>query len=288
MDEHIDKYRSYLKSQNLNETTIKNHIGNISNYLSDFKVERPYTDVGANIDSKYDSLSRRKNMCSSVSKYIGFLESNNGMSFKAYKELIKPVHDYLKSANDAWQSHAEEKNRSIGQDPDLIQPKQILKYLKDLDKNDRHLDYVLLHLMWHYQCRNLDMVGAVVQHGATEVQDGTFTDDNHNWFIIHNSGVRWIRNCYKTAKTYKQKVINITSKVFKRNISKLEHVLKPNDNMHRVITNATAGIGGLTESKIAKIYMLHNSSPEQLKKMRATRGTSVDTLVDNYNLSSVD
>jgi len=58
--------------------------------------------------------------------------------------------------------------------------------------------------------------------------------------------------------------------------------------MHRVITNATAGIGGLTESKIAKIYMLHNSSPEQLKKIRNNRGTSVDTLVDNYNLSSVD
>lgn len=281
MDEQMDKYMSYLKRQNLNEKTIKNHIGNISKYLDDFQVERPYTDVGENIDSKYDTLSRRKNMCQSVSKYIGFLEHDKGMSFKAYKELIKPVHDYLKSANNAWQSHAEEKNRSIGQDPDLIQPKQILKYMKDLDKNDRHLDYVLLHLMWHYQCRNMDMVGAVVQHGD-------FTDEEHNWFVIHNTGVRWIRNCYKTSKTYKQKVINITSKVFKRNISKLQHVLKPNDNLHRVITNATAGIGALTESKIAKIYMLHNSSPEQLKKMRATRGTSVDTLVDNYNLSSVD
>ena len=281
MDEQMDKYRSYLKSHNLNDTTIKNHIGNISNYLTDFQVERPYMDVGENIDKKYDSLSRRKNMCQSVSKYIGFLESKNLLSHKAYKELINPVHDYLKSANDAWQAHAEEKNKSIGQDPDLIQPKQIIKYLKDLDKNDRHLDYVLLHLMWHYQCRNLDMVGAVVQHGA-------FTDEDRNWFVIHNTGVRWIRNCYKTSKTYKQKVINITSKVFKRNISKLEHVLKPNDNLHRVITNATSGIGSLTESKIAKIYMLHNSSPEQLKKMRATRGTSVDTLVDNYNLSSVD
>ncbi len=46
-----------------------------------------------------------------------------------------------------------------------------------------------------------------------------------------------------------------------------------------------SGIGGLTESKIAKIYMLHNSSPEQLKKMRNTRGTSIDTLVDNYNIN---
>jgi hypothetical protein len=78
-------------------------------------------------------------MCQSVSKYIGFLESNNGMSFKAYKQLIKPVHDYLKQANDAWQEHAEQKNKSIGQDPDLIQPKQIIKYLKDLDKNDQAL-----------------------------------------------------------------------------------------------------------------------------------------------------
>jgi hypothetical protein len=260
---------------------IKNHIGNISNYLDNFKVERPYMDVGSNIDSKYDTLSRRKNICQSVSKYIGFLESNSGMSHKAYKQLIKPVHEYLQSANNAWQQHAEEKNKSIGQDPELVQPKQIIKYLKDLDKNDRHLDYVLLHLMWHYQCRNLDMVGAVVQNES-------FTDSERNWFVINNSGVRWIRNCYKTSKTYKTKVINITSKVFKRNISKLEHVLKPNDNLHRVITNATSGIGRLTESKIAKIYMLHNSSPEQLKKIRNNRGTSVDTLVDNYNLSSVD
>ena len=278
MDEQMDKYSSYLESQNLNEKTIKNHIGNISNYLDNYELERPYTNVGENIDSKYNTLSKRKNMCQSVSKYIGFLESNKGMSFKAYKQLIKPVHDYLKQANDAWQEHAEQKNKSIGQDPDLIQPKQIIKYLKTLDKNDRHLDYVLVHLMWHYQCRNMDMIGAVIQHGE-------FNDQEHNWFIIHNTGVRWIRNCYKTSKTYKTKIINITSKVFKRNISKLNYVLKPNDNLHRIITNATSGIGGLTESKIAKIYMLHNSSPEQLKKMRDTRGTSVDTLVDNYNIN---
>jgi hypothetical protein len=278
MDENLDKYRSYLKSQNLNDNTIRNHIGNISNYLDNFQVERPYTDVGSNIDSKYDTLSRKKNMCQSVSKYIGFLECNSGMSHKAYKQLIKPVHEYLQSANNAWQQHAEQKNKNIGQDPDLVQPKQIIKYLRDLDKNERHLDYVLVHLMWHYQCRNLDMVGAVVQNES-------FIDNENNWFVINNSGVRWIRNCYKTSKTYKTKVINITSKVFKRNISKLDNVLKQNDNLHRVITNATSGIGRLTESKIAKIYMLHNSSPDDLKKMRATRGTSVDTLVDNYNIN---
>ena len=82
MDEQMDKYRSYLESQNLNDKTIKNHIGNISNYLDNYQIERPYMDVGDNIDSKYDTLSKRKNMCQSVSKYIGFLESNNGMSFK--------------------------------------------------------------------------------------------------------------------------------------------------------------------------------------------------------------
>jgi hypothetical protein len=39
----MDKYRSYLESQNLNEKTIKNHIGNISNYLDNYELERPYT-----------------------------------------------------------------------------------------------------------------------------------------------------------------------------------------------------------------------------------------------------
>ena len=277
-DEQMQKYRNYLERQNLNCKTIANHIGNISNYLFHFKVERPYEDVGENITKTYDTPSRRKNIGQSVSKYIGFLESINGMSFKAYKKLLKPVHDYLKQANGDWQKHAEEKNKSIGEDPDLVQPKQITKYLNDLNKNDRHLDYVLLHLMWHYQCRNLDMVAAVVDKES-------FVDEENNWFVVHPNGVRWIRNCYKTSKTYKTKVINITSKVFKRNISKLEHVLKPTDNLHRVITNATSGIGGLTESKIAKIYMLHNSSPEQLKKMRNSRGTSIDTLVDNYNIN---
>ena len=71
---------------------------------------------------------------------------------------------YMRNANNAWQKHAEEKNRSIGEDPNLAQPKDIKKYLKDLDKNDRHLDYVLLHLMWHYQCRNMDMIGDVVEN----------------------------------------------------------------------------------------------------------------------------
>ncbi len=279
MDEQMDKYRTYLNNQNLNETTILNHLSNISGYLEKFELERPYGDVEDNIEKTYETLSRRKNVCQSVSKYVGFLEHDKGMSYKAYKELMKPLHDYMRNANNAWQKYAEEKNRSIGEDPNLVQPKEIKKYLKDLDKNERHLDYVLLHLMWHYQCRNMDMIGAVVDNES-------FIDNEKNWFVIHNHGVRWIRNSYKTSKTYKQKLINITSKVFKRNISKLKHVLKPNDNLHRVITNATSGIGGITESKIAKIHMLYNSSPDDLKKMRENRGTSVDTLVDNYDIKT--
>jgi hypothetical protein len=281
MDEQMTKYRSYLNDQNLNERTILNHLSNITNYLEKFELERPYYDVGNNIEKTYESLSKRKNICQSVSKYVGFLEHDKGMSYKAFKEILKPIHDYMKNANDAWQQYAEERNRSIGEDPNLAQPKDIKKYLKDLDKSERHLDYVLVHLMWHYQCRNMDMIGAVVDNES-------FLDNDRNWFVIHNHGVRWIRNSYKTSKTYKQKIINITSKVFKRNIIKLKNVLKPNDNFHRVITNATSGIGGLTESKIAKIYMLYNSSPDDLKKIRASRGTSVDTLVDNYNIKTND
>ena len=73
MDEQMTKYRTYLNNQNLNERTILNHISNISDYLEKFELERPYYDVGNNIEKTYQSLSRRKNICQSVSKYVGFL-----------------------------------------------------------------------------------------------------------------------------------------------------------------------------------------------------------------------
>jgi hypothetical protein len=68
-------------------------------------------------------------------------------------------------------------------------------------------------------------------------------------------------------------------------ISNLTQLLKPTDNIDRVIKKATDGIGRIGEGTLAKIMLRENNTISGLKKVSRNRGTDINTLINSYNIT---
>lgn len=250
-------FKQYLMEQKLADTTIKAHIRNLDKFG-----ELP-SNIIERIEACVDTTSQRASMAGTVSKFLQFKELPN-------KELV----DYMIVLRDNFQ---EEKDAKMAE-MTLPTIKDIKDHMNNLYGKGDYRSYVILYLMTQFQVRNMDMIANVV--GSK--RDTNKTD---NWFVSTSSQVTWIRNKYKTCSVYGTKTHIIKNKQFMNAIQKLEYVLKPNDNVDRVIKRATSEIGSITEGTIAKIVLAENNNMNSLKKVSKNRGTSYDGLIESYNIT---
>ena len=78
--------------------------------------------------------------------------------------------------------------------------------LMEIVENARRMnssDYVLFKLLLDTNCRNMDLIVKVVPKGED-------TDDTTNYMIVDGDDVKYLRNTYKTMKTYGVKTNDIT------------------------------------------------------------------------------
>ena len=120
---------------------------------------------------------------------------------------------------------------------------------------------------------------------ATVVKSKKQANETDNWFVVGRKHVSFIRNKYKTAGIYGPKLHVITNPKFHTAISHLSDLLKPTDNIDRIVKKITNDIGGITEGTIAKIVLRENNTIKGLKKISKNRGTDLKTLVENYNIT---
>jgi len=126
-------------------------------------------------------------------------------------------------------------------------------------------------------------------------------DKNRNHIVLENGYAVLIRNVYKTAKSYGQKKNKITSRVF---IDMAREYL--GDELDKPLLTTKTGGGvppasfgaylkkyrlmGLTESAIMKVVMAevaNKGSYNMLRKVSNNRGTSISTLLGEYDISNV-
>ena len=131
------------------------------------------------------------------------------------------------------------------------------------------------------------------------IEDGLAKDRNH--IYIKDKKVVFIRNVYKTAKTYGQKKNIIAVKKF---VEMVKDILGEKDKTALFSKKngspiAVGAIGSyfrkymlmsLTESEIMKIVLKHideAGSYDMLRRVAQNRGTSVATLLKEYDISFV-
>lgn len=147
------------------------------------------------------------------------------------------------------------------------------------DKN--YKDYILNYLMVTYGLRNLDLNLFVCHKKCKEI------DPKINYLILNGSKVRYLRNVYKTAKTYGPQ----------EHIIKDEKLIESLKNIQAgYILNQNTTIGNelkkrliLSEAQAFKMIIDHYydlKDTAKINELSKSRGTSIETIKSFYNVNA--
>ncbi len=213
---------------------------------------------------------------------IGFLvRRGEGLSVKKledYREKLKvKINESVKKKNI-------ELKETLPSYDDLIQ------YTEMLWENNEWTDYIINYLLIYYQVRNEDLDFIIVKRKKDA------NDPNKNYMWLQSNKVTYIRNRYKTDKTYGKKVNVITNKQF---ITAIRRVLGcqdykldcgvfiPNKSAiaYYIIKSTYKQLG---EGKYVKIVINHfRKDLDKLKEISANRGTDLKTILAYYDIENV-
>ncbi len=162
--------------------------------------------------------------------------------------------------------------------------------------------YIINWLFIYANTRNADIALIDIHRGNDSRRvDIDELDKDRNHLVLQDGHAVLIRNIYKTSKSYGTKKNKITSRAF---IDKAREYL--GDEMDKpLLTTKTGGavppasfgaylkkhrLMGLTESAIMKVVMAevaNKGSYNMLRKVSNNRGTSISTLLAEYDISNV-
>jgi len=166
----------------------------------------------------------------------------------------------------------------------------LIQYTEMLWENSEWTDYIINYLLIHYQVRNEDLDFSIVKRK----KDANDPDKNYMW--LQSGKVTYIRNRYKTDKTYGKKVNVITNKQF---ITAIRRVLGCQDSELKCgvfIPNRSAiayyiqkaTYKQLGEGKYFKIVVNHfRKNLDKLKEISENRGSDLKTILAYYDIENV-
>jgi len=189
------------------------------------------------------------------------------------------------------QKEAHLKERNKNKNNTLPQFTELTKYLKSLMDIDEYRKYVLNFLLTYYGVRNED-VDVFITGNKDDLKDET-----RNYLLVQPTQIQWIRNIYKTFKTYGTKKIVIRNKDFVIALNQLphnewlltdpkgEHIIP--SSVGRYIQDRT--FNGLSEGDIFKVLVRDITQKgknvlSKLKQVSDWRGTDLKTIAEFYDL----
>ena len=197
--------------------------------------------------------------------------------------------DYRETLKVALVSEVKKKNAALQEIlPDYS---DLVEYTERLFDTGNYIGFVINFLLLNYSVRNLDLDFKIL----TKLNDAT--DEKTNYIVIFPSKVMYIRNRYKTAETYGPKTHKITDENFIFAIKKIYQMTKKEDEINPIVPNPgtiSYRIQSLTykslgEGGYVKICINHfRNDIETLQRISDNRGTSLTTLLTEYNIQLVE
>ena len=154
-------------------------------------------------------------------------------------------------------------------------------YLEILYQKNDYIAYIINYLLINYGVRNQDVNFDIV----LLKRDATDTDINYLWLSKTGKAV-WIRRDYKTVGIYGIQTTTIKDPKFIKMLKKCKNkTLIPHDNniglyVKRLTLNE---IGEGNYFKILVDYFKTNL--KKLKELSQSRGTSLETIINNYDIN---
>jgi len=207
---------------------------------------------------------------------------NIGILIRTDKKLdIKDLLKYRDTLKEDIKTSQKQNNTTLSET--LPTYEELEEYTESLKgKND--LNFIINYLLMNYNVRNEDLHFKLI----TRKKDAK--DKSFNYLWLSPKKVEYIRNVYKTANNYGQKLNIITDKSF---MSAVRRLIKDNweapdmNQMPYIIKKATLlGIGEGNYNKI--IVNKFRDNIDMLKQISERRGTSITTLLDSYDIANQD
>lgn len=175
---------------------------------------------------------------------------------------------------------------------DIPSYKEIKDYIDGLYDTNKQ-KYIVNSLIFRYGVRNKD-----VNVFITEKKKGEKYEDNKNYILIKKSSAEWIRNDYKTLKSYGRKVIIIKEKKLLEAIKEMplntyllsgSSVGLSENSLNTTITRMLYKHNGknLTEGDYFKVLVIEAQKQKEpmkrLSELARQRGTNLETIHEYYN-----
>lgn len=194
----------------------------------------------------------------------------------------------------------EKRDHQIAKNGNLKKELPTYKELNDAIKKETDpIKYIINFLFLKVNTRNMD-IAYIDIHKSVENEDDLDKDRNH--IYIKDGKAIFIRNKYKTFKSYGQKKNIISVKKF---VDTIKSFLGDKDKVALFAKRngqpiAVGAIGsyfrrymilGLNEGEIMKIVLKHideEGSYDMLRRVANNRGTSIGTLLKEYDITNVN
>lgn len=183
-----------------------------------------------------------------------------------------------------------EKNEKI-KSSGLPSYKDLLDYLEFLYESERWTDYIINYLLIYFHTRNEDVNFELVPFKRDIKANPNI---NYLWYSKRAKKATLYRRNYKTAGKYGMKTDTITDSKFLNAIKQIFECRKKGDESCSVFIPNKENVGyyvkkatldNLGENIYNKIIINHfKNDLNKLKEISESRGTSIDTLHENYNI----
>ncbi len=183
-----------------------------------------------------------------------------------------------------------EKNEKLKSDG-LPSYQDLLDYLAFLYDSERWTDYIINYLLIYFHTRNEDVNFELVPFKRDTKEN---KDINYLWYSKRAKKATLYRRNYKTAGKYGMKTNTITDPKFlnaikqifecrKKGIEGCDVFIPNKENVGYYVKKST--LDNLGENIYNKIIINHfKNDLNKLKEISESRGTSIDTLHENYNI----
>ena len=196
---------------------------------------------------------------------------------KDYKEL----YDLREKLRGDVNTAIKDKHENLDID-NMVKYDELVKFL-NIQSN---ISYIINYLLLYYCIRNRDLDLTISEY-ENEIPD------SGNHLLIDKDKIIFVRNDYKTVSTHGQLKFDINGKTFVKFVKQMhkrgDTKLLKTKALDKEIRGYT--MQGLSETEICKIVVhnfLMNNKYSEVFEISKRRGTSIDTLLQNYNFKYIN
>ena len=194
---------------------------------------------------------------------------------------VDKLKEYRSELKQQQKSHQVSKMSEAGEK--LMSYVDFTKALGEAYLKDEYKKYVVNYLMMRYGVRNKDLNLSIVKT-KKEMNEG------ENYLLLKKDKVIYVRDDYKTHKTYGKKTHEIHDNLFhesvkKAGVGKLIPEAQISNGLRKLYLNK------MGEAKIFKMMIDHyydKDEPASIKRLAADRGTSLSVVQGFYNVNAED